>query len=725
MAGCLDEAERLITKTIENEGNERRTVVLKILDMGSRLGNDKRRNPLKRHAAALRCFETALKINPEKIWERAIKDYIVDACFNIGQVYYNLGRWNEAEKVFTKALNFRPDNPILHCELGNTLKQLNRSEEAEKKLEEAEKKLEEAVRLNPDDYVDKHNLGLVLLRLGKLTKAEETFIEVTRLNPNCAEAFRELGITLHELGRDDEAEKAFGKAIELEPDDPLNFLNLGNVFADLDEAEKAYRKAIELNKDFWEAYWNLGQICIEQGRLDKAERHFRKVLKLKPDEGSAHRKLGYVLLETDRMTEAFTEYVKAFEINPEEDITHYHIGVISHYRGDLKQAERAFKNSIRLSNDPYLLGMANGNLGKVLFYKGEFDQAKSCFRVSQENFHHANKDEDATVAGAYITRIDGFMTWQADQLSSAEKYYASAAKQFQAAGRGKIGTILLFLSKCIRLDKELVDLLNRTRLKALKKGISRLSAKMAKALQSVEAYKMREVELLQAKVACVDLLARSLRFDKFQFEELEKVRKIFRKHGFVESLRGANALDNFMTELNQYDSLEDVIEAEQEKLLELLKPVQFLDGLTTRLFEQRIAVLQQELFPVVTDPLLKEVKRTRESLTRQMRKIHRTIEVVHSDVSEIKSEISIRKVAQGEFEIAIPVGPNLLYKMHFYTGEIDLADLIRAKEVIYNKLENMLTQVKKISYSLYRKLNVAKHDIAEKIFLKLREYLRN
>ena len=76
----------------------------------------------------------------------------------------------------------------------------------------------QAITLKPD-YAEAHsNLGVTLKELGRLDEAEASCKRAIALNPDFAEAHSNLGVTLKELGRLDEAETSYRQAIALKPD---------------------------------------------------------------------------------------------------------------------------------------------------------------------------------------------------------------------------------------------------------------------------------------------------------------------------------------------------------------------------------------------------------------------------------------------------------------------------------------------------------------------------
>ena len=119
--------------------------------------------------------------------------------------------------------------------LGNTLKEL-------KRLEEAEANYRKAINYKAD-YVFGHNLGSTLQELGKVSAAEASYKQAVISKADHTRAHNNLGNTLKGLGKLGEAEISYKRAILLEPSDTDAFTNLGLLFEDqgrIEEAEAVY-----------------------------------------------------------------------------------------------------------------------------------------------------------------------------------------------------------------------------------------------------------------------------------------------------------------------------------------------------------------------------------------------------------------------------------------------------------------------------------------------------
>ncbi len=129
--------------------------------------------------------------------------------------YERLGRWDEAEADFRKALELNPGQPQVLNYLGYSLveKQIN--------LEEALKMIEEAVAGSPDSGYIVDSLGWVLYRLGRYDEAVVQMERAVELMPIDPVVNDHLGDVYWAVGRVREAEFQWSRALSfIDEDDP-------------------------------------------------------------------------------------------------------------------------------------------------------------------------------------------------------------------------------------------------------------------------------------------------------------------------------------------------------------------------------------------------------------------------------------------------------------------------------------------------------------------------
>ena len=201
---------------------------------------------------------------------------------------------SEALVANQKAVKIESKDNEAHNNLGNTLKDLGRFEQAE-----ASYRL--AIKLKPDFAEAHNNLGVIMEMLGKLELAGISYKRAIALKSNFAEAHNNWGNTLNNLGKLKEAEASFKYAIELKPDYAEAYNNLGNTLKDLGklkEAEASYKQAIELKPDYAESHSNLANTLKKLGKLKEAEASYKQAIKLKPDFDIAKHHLAALTGET-------------------------------------------------------------------------------------------------------------------------------------------------------------------------------------------------------------------------------------------------------------------------------------------------------------------------------------------------------------------------------------------------------------------------------------------
>ena len=115
-------------------------------------------------------------------------------------------------------LRQNPTNAHAHVQYGKALVALGRRDEALPHFRQA-------VQIDPDQEEGHYHIG-VLLMDRDLASAEKSFVQTVRVNPENFKARNNLGLVLMSLNRDAEAEAQFRAALELNPNDRRILENL-------------------------------------------------------------------------------------------------------------------------------------------------------------------------------------------------------------------------------------------------------------------------------------------------------------------------------------------------------------------------------------------------------------------------------------------------------------------------------------------------------------------
>src|SRR5262245_8765305 len=138
-------------------------------------------------------------------------------------------------------------------------------------------------------------------------------------NPECWMCRNNLGILLDNMGQPYAAIEQFESVLSIKPDDAFTHNNLGKVRFQAGQVSAAVdhlEQAVRLKPNNALFHTNLGSVLIEAGRLAEAVDHLQQAVKLKPQLDHAHYMLGNALLLMDRVSEAREQYEWVLRINP-------------------------------------------------------------------------------------------------------------------------------------------------------------------------------------------------------------------------------------------------------------------------------------------------------------------------------------------------------------------------------------------------------------------------
>jgi tetratricopeptide (TPR) repeat protein len=134
-------------------------------------------------------------------------------------------------------------------------------------------------------------------------------------------AHKNLGLVLLKKGKLKEAADQFLKILETKPDDADAHFNLGNILrqkGSMDEAMIHFQKTLEIKPGYADAHINLGNILLQKGRVAEAIAQFQKALELNPDDANAQDNLANAFLREGNMAEAITHYQEALRRQPSD-----------------------------------------------------------------------------------------------------------------------------------------------------------------------------------------------------------------------------------------------------------------------------------------------------------------------------------------------------------------------------------------------------------------------
>ena len=153
--------------------------------------------------------------------------------------------------------------------------------------DDAIKHYEMALKIAPDFYPTRNNLGTTYLNKGSYAAAEEQFRNAIRLNSNDAAAYFNLG-NLHYLTRQyEEGLNWVNQGLNKEPSSAFGHFLKGSLVSaagDSQQAEKELQRSLELDPKLAKAHLALVNLYLRQKRTTEAVDELQAFLKILPND---------------------------------------------------------------------------------------------------------------------------------------------------------------------------------------------------------------------------------------------------------------------------------------------------------------------------------------------------------------------------------------------------------------------------------------------------------
>lgn len=133
--------------------------------------------------------------------------------------------------------------------------------------------------------------------------------------------FNEQGIKAFQEKRYEDAVKAFNDAIEQNPNDPIGYINFGNVLAAMNEIERAerfFQKAITLDEKAATAYYGLANLYYNAERYIEAAKLYQKSIEYGIEGADAYYMLAKSFEKENQIKLALPYMQRAKELAPED-----------------------------------------------------------------------------------------------------------------------------------------------------------------------------------------------------------------------------------------------------------------------------------------------------------------------------------------------------------------------------------------------------------------------
>jgi tetratricopeptide (TPR) repeat protein len=287
-----------------------------------------------RYEEAIASYDKALAIKPDS----------PEAWYSRGNALGNLIRYEEAIASYDKALAIKDDIPEAWCNRGNVLLNLGRHEEA---IASCDKALE----IQPDFPEAWNNRGAALVNLDRDEEVIASCDKAVEIQPDLLEAWYNRGAALVNLGRHEEAIASYDKALAID-DDIKTLVNRSTVLLNLSRYEETIAscdKALKIQPDSPDALSNQGLALSLLGRYDDALANLDKALKLQPNDSLFWSNRGIVLARSGNYEEGLANCDKALELQPNDESGYYGKACCYALQGDFYMAIENLQQAINLS----------------------------------------------------------------------------------------------------------------------------------------------------------------------------------------------------------------------------------------------------------------------------------------------------------------------------------------------------------------------------------------
>lgn len=198
---------------------------------------------------------------------------------NLGALYIDLKRWDDAETALRKAIAIDDKLPAAQNNLGKLLWMVRNDRRG------AEECFKKAAKLDPNDQAIQNNLGVICRANGDFDGAEAAFTKAIKFDPSFFDPVYNLAMLQDQIRKQyDKADALYLQSMKLAPNDarPYNqrgmmIVNRGSSYAD---AEQMFRKSCELNQTDGQARANWSLALFRINRKEEAMTQARKAIDL-------------------------------------------------------------------------------------------------------------------------------------------------------------------------------------------------------------------------------------------------------------------------------------------------------------------------------------------------------------------------------------------------------------------------------------------------------------
>jgi tetratricopeptide (TPR) repeat protein len=195
-------------------------------------------------------------------------------------MFEHKGQYEQCEQILRKLSLERPTFPESFLKLAKIAFQ-------ERRFEEALAPFYASLKLYPENANAEANLGVTLANLGRLDDAIIHLSKAIQIDPENSAAHHSLASLLQKQGKPDQALVHYNKAIGLGLQTAQIYSDLAGLWSakgDLNKALSYYAKSLQVNPRDTKVHNLIAAILIRQRKWNDAVKHYEQALQIKPDQ---------------------------------------------------------------------------------------------------------------------------------------------------------------------------------------------------------------------------------------------------------------------------------------------------------------------------------------------------------------------------------------------------------------------------------------------------------
>jgi len=346
-----------------------------------------------------------------------------DARFQLGKAYAALGKFEQAEKEFTKVLKQNPSRDEVSLELAKLLI-------SSKKPDEAFKMAEQYLGKHPGSAECLETLGLSCALNKKYDEAESYLLQALKADPTRSKTKVELATLFMSTGKEQKARSFLDEIIAADPKNTRAYYILASLekaSGNSDKALEIYQKIIAINHSETHATYKCGLIYLEKGEPDKADKASDDLIKEFPKRGEGYCLKGLVNFNRKKYVEAISFLQSSIKNTPSLE-GYYFLGLCYYNLAEYESALSQFRKILDV--------MPNARQARLMTGVTLLTQKRVDDAIAEINKVLQQDDKDAVahniLGNAYMTK--GMFEEGMSELNRATKIDPKMVEAYQKKG---------------------------------------------------------------------------------------------------------------------------------------------------------------------------------------------------------------------------------------------------------------------------------------------------